>query len=307
MKLLKSSIYIISLIFLFACEDPVDVDLSSGKAVIVADAILTNLDTPQKITLRKSQPYLSQNEYEKIQSATITMSDSQGNDYSFTEKEEGDYYLNENLTNIQPGQTFDLSININSEIFTAKTEIYRVPKIDSITWKLDDPLFGSENPNKVWLAQFWAIDPAGVGDTYWVRRVLNGKVITDNENIGVLAFDGAPGRANDDENLELPFIEPIGQSITPGYGGGPPTADTTRLQLGDTVGVHLYSISDDFADFMTILDNEIGNKGGLFATPTANVPTNFQTDSKNIIVGWFQISNVSEDYGVISDQKFTNR
>lgn len=298
---MKKIFLLILLIILLSCEDVIEVNLGDGKSQLTVDAILTNLNEEQQIRLSLSGDYFTPESVIPISNATVKMTDNNNNNFSFTYSENGKYILNEEL-NFRVGDVFELEITYNNEIFTAISEIKRVPQIDSITWSRERLIFG--DIDSIWVTQFWAVDLPGLGDAYWVRALRNG-VVNNNPSRINIAFDGAPGRGSKADNIA--FTLPLRASITPGGFAGPPNTDDF-LEVGESVGVNLYGISVEFAEYLNILREQLNN-GGIFATLPANLPSNIinknQDGSKAL--GWFEVCNVAADSAVISWERFNNR
>lgn len=303
MKISKRIILILSVLLFASCEDVIDVDLSDGKPQLTVDAILTNLNEPQKIRLTLSGNYLDASSVKPILDAELELTDSEGRTYAFKEPDNNGYYeLDSLLTGIAIGQEFRLKINYNNEKYLATSTIRQVPAIDSITWSREKIPFGEVD--SIWAVQFWAVDNLGLGDAYWVRATRNGAISNSPSSI-VVAYDGSPGRGVETDNI--PFILPIRASITPGGFAGPPSGEDFA-EVGETIGVKLYSISVEFADYLTQLADQLNN-GGLFAKPPTNLPTNIKNinPNGNEALGWFEVSNVAADSAVISWERNNNK
>lgn len=302
-KMKKILILVASLILLAGCEDVIEVELNDGKKQITVDAVLNDIDSVQHIRVTLSGQYFDPATVDPVISANLSMTDSKGNLYTFTEPDaEGRYKLNETIDSLTPGTEFTLNIEYENQSYSAKSVIRDVPAIDSITWSRENLVFGDED--SIWVAQFWATDLEGVGDRYWIRSLRNGELRNDPGNI-TIAFDGSTGRGSKSDNI--PLILPLRASITPGGPGGPPS-DSEFLEVGETVGVRILGITDEFAEYLTILEQQLNN-GGLFAQPPSNLPTNIINDDENgdRALGWFSVSKTSADSAEISWEKSNNR
>ncbi len=304
MNNMKKIILILFSAMLFAsCEDVIDVDLEDGAPQLTVDAILTNLDEPQYVRLTMSGDYFDASSVTPITSALVELTDRDGNNYTFQSPDTaGKYILDSSLTNLVVGREYYLKVTYNNEVFTSKSIVRQVPAIDSITWSRENIPFG--DVDSIWAVQFWAYDNPGLGDSYWVKGTRNGVVKNSPTRIQV-AYDGSTGRGAKTDNI--PFILPIRASITPGGFAGPPDGEEF-VEVGETVGVQLFSISLDFAEYLTILEDQLNN-GGLFAKPPTNLPTNIKNENSNgsKALGWFEVSNVSTDSGEISWERSNNR
>jgi uncharacterized protein DUF4249 len=299
----KLILILFSALLFTSCEDVIDVDLEEGKPQLTVDAILTNLDEPQFVRLTLSGNYFDASSVTPITNALVELTDSDGNNYTFKSPDEnGKYELDSQFDSLVVGREYYLKVTYNNEVFTSKSVVRQVPAIDSITWSRENIPFG--DVDSIWAVQFWAYDNPGLGDAYWVKATRNGVVKISPQSITV-AYDGSTGRGAKTDNI--PFILPIRASITPGGFAGPPDGEEF-VEVGETVGVQLFSISLDFAEYLTILQDQLNN-GGLFAKPPTNLPTNISNQNSNgsKALGWFEVSNVSTDSGEISWERSNNR
>ncbi len=286
-----------------ACEDVIDVDLDEGTPQITVDALISDSDETPHVKLTLSGQYFDAASVRPITDATLSLTDSEGNMYGFDEPDsEGRYYLTNGISNVTAGNTFTLQVDYNNEQYIAESTVRDIPLIDSISWAREKVPFG--DVDSIWAVQFWATDLEGLGDAYWVRPMREGVVNNDPGKI-VIGYDGSTGRGSKIDGI--PFILPIRAAITPGGFAGPPS-DEELAEVGDEIGVQLYSISLEFAEFLTIMSEQLNN-GGLFAETPANLPTNVinQDENGRNGLGWFYVGKMKTDSGVISWEKSNNK
>jgi hypothetical protein len=167
----------------------------------------------------------------------------------------------------------------------------RVPPIDSVTFFLEeDDLF---QPGS-YLAEFWADDPAGTGDTYWIRAFKNGQILNKPSEISV-AFDA--GFSNGGNFDGITFIPPLRTSINP-FEENENDEVVSPYIIGDSVYVELNSITEEAFNFLSEVRIQTDRPGGfseLFAAPIANVPTNIRNINVNgrTALGFFNVAAVS--------------
>lgn len=290
----KIILIVLSVIILCSCEDPIEVELENGKRQLVVDAILNTSIQEQKIILTLSGNYFEQDVLDVLD-AQVRVFDESGNSFVFENNGTATYSFIPNDIVFNTNEKYNLEVIYNSQTFTSISTPRPVPPIDSLTWSKELAFFG--DVDSIIVAQFWGTDLVGVGDTYWIRSKVNGSYL---DNISI-AFDASTGRGALTDNV--PFIAPVRFSITPNS-----VEEGERLEFGDVIEVELYSISSEFADFWTIMNDQLNN-GGLFATPPTNVPTNIKniTNPKEKAIGWFEISNVSYDSATITREKNNNK
>ena len=298
---MKKAFEILSFVFLFsliACETTINPELQSASPLLVVDAWLTAQPKEQVILLSKTQPYFENVIPPAVSNASITViNNTDGRIFQFLEEEATGKYkwlpvdASDSLGTI--GDEFSLVVQVGTDEYISASKIGRVPAIDSVTFTFEK---ASGFFPDYYSAEFWAKDPPGQGDAYWIKAWKNDTLLLKPSEIS-LAFDaGFSERGNVDG---ITFIAPIRQSISPFD-----TDDDGQLispyEPGDSVHVEILSItkaSFNFLNEVTIQTNRPGGFGELFASPIANVPTNIvNTNPKGSkAVGFFNVGAVTSD------------
>ena len=168
----------------------------------------------------------------------------------------------------------------------------RVPPIDSIVWRFEE---GNDFFPDSYFGSFYARDPSGLGDTYWIKPFKNGNYLNKPSEISI-AYDAgfSAGSAIDG----IIFIQPIRDSVNP-FDQDDNDNFLSPYAPGDSLRVELHSISNAAHDYLTELQIQIDRPGGfgeLFATPLSNVPSNIEDvtqGEKKEILGFFNVASVS--------------
>lgn len=273
---------------LMSCEDVIQLDVPKTDPYLVVDGSITNLAGEQVIKLSKSQDLLSLATVEGVKNATVKVTDDLGKVYEFKDLKNNGKYI---WTPAKPtdimgvvGRSYTLEINAEGEKYTAISKLNRVPKIDSIVYKLDDANIrqrGTGKPDKGYDAVFYATDPKGVGDCYRVKIYKNDTLKNSADNI-VIAYDAIGNKSPIGDGLT--FIRPLRR-----------LASTELYRENDRVRVELLSITEAHFDFWTQLRQELNN-AGLFARPAARIPSNINNvnaNSSKEASGWFGTSAIS--------------
>ncbi|MGF1636025.1 MAG: DUF4249 domain-containing protein [Cyclobacteriaceae bacterium] len=291
------SIYILFLGLIFAaCEDTIFPTLRDVPAVLVVDAWVTNKPEAQVIKLTRSQPYFDQTRPVGVNGATIKVIDDQGQEYNFEANEEpGHYYwipADDNDSFGEVGRSYSLQIELDGDIYESESDMGRVPEIDSIGYFFEEGALGIPDS---WIAEFWARDFQGAGDTYWARGWKNGVPFLRPAEI-ITAYDAGFGRGGNVDGLI--FIAPIRR----GFNALDQDEDDAFLpsyEPGDSLYVELHSITEDAFDFLGQVATQTNRPGGfgeLFAQPLANVPTNIRVNGEvdnKLVVGFFNVAAVT--------------
>jgi hypothetical protein len=279
---------IILSLFMMSCEDVIQLDVPKTDPYLVVDGSITNVAGEQVIKLTKSQDLLSTATFEGVKNATVKVTDDLGKTYEFKDlKNIGKYvWTPANKSEIMGvvGRTYTLDISADGENYRAVSKLNRVPKIDSMVYKLDDANVrqkGTGKPDKGYDVHFYATDPKGVGDCYRVK-VYKNDTLKNVESDIIIAYDAIGAKSPFGDGLQ--FILPIRR-----------LANTELYRENDRVRVELLSITEAHFDFWTQLRQELNN-AGLFARPAARIPSNINNvnaNSTKLASGWFGTSAVS--------------
>ncbi len=282
---------------LTSCEDVIDLKTETGPAQLVVDGWITDQAGPQAIRLTLSAAYFNNSPATPVTGAEVTVTDDAGTTFPFRYITEKKIYQwtppQDSVKLARIGRTYTLTIRYEGEEYIAINQIKRVPTIDSLAYKNEKfPIKPPEGPQEGYVAEFYARDFLGIGDTYWIKPLKGGKLNGTEAGAISLAFDGAfsPGSPSDG----LIFIQPLRQSIT----------TNGLFSAGDTAGVELHSITPETFYFLLQVRQESAN-GGIFAVPPANIPTNIQNLNPNgkKALGFFGTSAVSRAETVIDPRK----
>jgi hemin uptake protein HemP len=285
---IRYSLFAVFALFLMSCEDVITLDVPKTDPYLVVDGSITNVAGEQVIKLTKSQDLLDPATPEGVKNATVKVTDNLGKIYEFKDlKNDGKYvWTPAKATDIMGviGRTYSLEIKSENEIYQAVSKLNRVPKIDSIVYKLDDANVrqkGDGKPDKGYDAHFYAFDVKGKGDCYQIKVYQNGKLRNGADNI-IIAYDAIANKGAFGDSLQ--FTGPIRRM-----------ASTELFKENDKVKVEILSITEGHFDFWTQLRQELNN-AGLFARPAARIPSNIvntNSNSTKLGAGWFGASAIS--------------
>ena len=280
---------IIAIIILcHACEDVIYPDLPIEDAPIAIEAMLYRKAEAQVIKVSKANTYFDSSDPVGVSGAVVTVTDlDNDNPYVFSETEAGTYVWapsNPSDSFGIIGNSYRLDIDVNKNSYTSFSQINRVPKIDSITWRLEP-----ETPfsDASYFGEYWARDFEGEGDVYWIKSWKNGTLLTNPSEL-IIAYDaGFSEDGNADGSL---FIQPIRDGMNP-FDLDEDDQLVAPYILGDSAYVEINSITPEAFFFLQQVQIQINRPGGfgeLFATPLANVQSNiFSDDPTKKVVGFF--------------------
>lgn len=186
---------------LAACESIVDVKVNETDPYLVVDAWLTHTPGDQTIRLTTTQPYFDNTFTPGALGAQVTVTDSQGESFLFTDQGDGNYIYSAADSFGVVGETYYLEVLWEGNTYTSAASLPKRVAIDSLVFNTMDP----DEPDEDYYAEFFGRDPDGIGDAYWLKAWKNGKYL--NKPSEIYTFDD---KSFSEENGEgIPFIFPI--------------------------------------------------------------------------------------------------
>ena len=282
----KSIIY--SLLFMCilfsSCEKVITVTPDSGENLITVDAWINNKAEDQVIRLTNSQAYFQNNFNSGIAGAEVSVFKN-GGFYPFEDQGNGNYvWTSSNGSTLGDiGETFTFTAIVNGKKLEAESKMNRVPAIDEIRYEFrDDDLRAGDG----YYAEVIARDPAGVGDTYWIKTYKNGQYLNKPDELN-LAYDAGFDAGTPSDGLI--FIPPVRELINPYIDTFPP------YLIGDEIRVEVHSINAEAFSFMEIARDQMSNGSNtIFALPLSNTRTNVKNVTDNTpVLGIFNVAAVS--------------
>ncbi len=293
---MKNIIYSLLILVMGSCEFTINPELADAEELMVVDAFLTDQLGLQEVKVTRSQPYFESADPELISGLQVTLEDlSAGVEYAFLEGRDS-YFLQVTEPIGMVGHEYRLVVETPDEVFEARAAMNRVPPIDSIAYEYNEANFLVDEEH--FTAQFYAVDPEGVGDCYWIKAWKNGKYFNKPEELN-MAYDASvsPGQPIDGQL----FVFPVRAGFINAYADDDPEVSEAQppYVVGDSVYVEIHSIDRAAYDFLYAAYyqiNRIGGFGEIFSQPLSNVSTNIQstepTSSTNV-AGFFNMSAVS--------------
>ncbi len=287
---MKNLLLLPLVLLLFSCEDVIEIDVKEGKQQLVVDAWLTDEIREQKVTLTLSQPYFDQAEPLPALGAEVYVVREDSTRFRFVDNDNDGVYTfsPRNRNFLRLNENVALYIRYAGEEYYSISQLKRVPPIDSLKYQaITLPIKPDDSPQSGFLAQFFANDFEGEGDTYLIRSYKN-DVLRGRSGEYTLSYDGglSPGNGSDG----MLFLQPVRMGINSGL-----------FVDQDKVTVELHSIPLEAYYFLYQVQAETNN-GGIFATPPANIPSNvfnLNPESKEKALGLFFVSRMSRYSAVI--------
>ena len=241
-------ILFISLAATLACESIVDVKVNETEPYLVVDAWLEHSPGEQIVRLTTTQPYYDNTFAQGVTNAEVRITDSSGTPYPFDHQNNGNYVFTSADTFGTVGVTYHLEVLWEGNTYTSSTVLPRKVTIDSLVFNDDDP----EESEFDYYAEFFARDPDGVGDAFWLKAWKNGKYL--NQPSEIYTFDDVS--FSNDNGGGIPFIFPIRilpNSLEQDINGN----NLPLYTLGESFEVINDEISDFYGSKAIVEDNQL--------------------------------------------------
>ncbi len=256
--------YIILLfaLFLFSCEEVIDLELESAEPKLVIEASLNNNEagTTEAFVKISQTTSFTDTQIPAVTNASVQVVSEDGTIYPFSHLENG-FYSTEDLT-VEPETSYTLEVLYETELFTATTSLVPVVSFDGFVEQVNDGGFSGE---EIELKAFFN-DPGEEENFYF--------------------FEGLSAKGNNYDALKDDFFD--GNQIFGFY-------TVEDLEPGDEVIFNLYGIDSQAYNYLFNLLLQTEAPAGPFETQPATVRGNITntTNPDNFPLGYFRISEVS--------------
>lgn len=189
MKNYRIIYFLILASFIFSsCEKVIDIDLNNANPRIVVEAQIADRTGLNLVSITRTSNFYSSDLPERVEGATVEITDDMGNNFVFEEIEPG-FYHNKVLKSFE-NHTYNLQITTSDEIIEASSITASSVKIDSL--KIESSEFhrgngGEDNLHKV---TCYFMDIPNEKNYYRLRIVVNGDYLSGFYIVDDEFFDG---------------------------------------------------------------------------------------------------------------------
>lgn len=274
-------------ISLFSCTDVVDLDVEAAPPELVVDGLLSN-DRDLYIKLSQTSGFFDNSDFEPIRGARVSIYENGQETDILTESTDTPGTYRSNFKG-NVGNQYQLRIEINNNApeqilgtwWSTADSMKRVPTIDSLGQMTLDR---NTIPQAFFPGEYAVMyfgDFEGVGDYYRVSRMLNDSVFAQ-ENFFIT-----------DENFDGFYF---GGGLFPPIAIYGPFEEPEVGEEADSLSVRLESVSEEFFDYMQVLNTQV-QTGSPFDAPPALVLGNIYRDGNpnDYGFGYFRVVAASEN------------
>ena len=274
-------LYAFLVIFMFSCEEVIELDLNDGQQRLVIDASINwekgTSGSDQEIKLSLSSPYY-QNETLAATGANVKIISSNNEIFEFTETDNSGLYITTSFNPIL-NETYTLEIEYEGQIYSGSETLIPASEIDRIEQTNDTGFTGEDIEIKAFLKD---LDTPGVKNYYFFEEYF----IRKDEYIYGVGDDQFVDGSNN-QVFSVNFYN----------------SDT--LRTGDKLRLKNLGCSKRYYQFMFLLLSQTADgAGGPFSTTPATVRGNIvnKSNEDNYPFGFFRLSETDTvEYIVTED------
>jgi hypothetical protein len=259
-------IYLVAIV-LFSCREEVDLPLKEIEGIVpVIEGIWTDQNSSNEIKISLAQNYLDGSSFQSIRDARVYINQTGTDKFiPFSYRQESLSYKPVNPQDVAKiGETYQLIIEWQEQVFTAKGTMLEPPGVDSLTYEFKEERLFRE---KGFYIKVYGKVPFKKDNNYRIRVIENDTLKNDRGDY--LLFDDTFGLTFFEKGLELDYA----------------------FKSGDRVELELYRLNRDMYDYFVQLVNLLFNDGGLFSPPPQNPKTNIQViRGQSKVLGYFLVS-----------------
>lgn len=267
----KIAIY--TLVFLFGCDIPIDLDVEQTTPMPVIEAQVTDKKGNSYVRVTMTIPFYDTQQIPTRSDATVSLEEIGGattlfQHYNGTNTDSLGYYFPPDDFAGEVSKDYRITITVDGTDYIAEDTMLPVNPIDSLEAKLNvleasDP----EEEDRYWEVLLYSKEPQDTKDFYLFRFYRNWELTRNFETDIYVAEDIALGEELN--GIPFPFF----------------------YAEQDTSVIEIYGITREAFVYYSDLQIALTNDGGMFSPPPANPRTNFS----NPTPGFFLLASVSSD------------
>ena len=256
-----------------SCEDVIDVDVPTGKTRLVIEASLDwEKGTPgneQVIKLSTSTPYFDTTTSSIVTNASVrVVNTNTSEEFIFANQNDGTYAVSNFVPII--GNTYSLEVIYNDETYTATETLMSVSDFNSITQSVEGGF-----DDELLEVNIYFDDPVDQDNYYLIRYYEEGDLFPILE-------DESDEFSNGNEIHDFWEKEDDEDS------------NEKAFEVGDTVEISLYGISERYYNYIRILIEQYDSGGNPFSSLPSQLRGNCinETNENNYAYGYFRATEV---------------
>jgi hypothetical protein len=270
MKIIQSTLIILTALFLLACSEKFDIEIDDQKfAKLVVEGQLTTDEMEHIVTLKKTSSYFDNQSAERVSNADIFATSDHGDTIIFTETSVAGVYKTLPGISGKLDVSYHLNIQLEQQISGESTYRSELQKMNPVASVDSIQLVFHPEWDNIWEIKIYAYDPVSV-DFYMFLAYKNEVLVTDTINEFIV---------QDDILFNGNYTHGIGSQFLDD------DTEEQHLEPGDMVTFEICGISEKYYKYVLQVQTELMGQNPMFGGPPANVAGNMN----NGALGFFNV------------------
>ncbi len=253
-----------------SCTKQVNIPLKTGNEKLVVEGYLFGRDSVSWVRLTKTSGYFSDEPPPPVTHARIVVS-HQKKQWLLMESsaKPGVYFLRDSTFRLLVSDTFNLQIQLKNPV--GGHDIYKSQTVvPPLRIRIDSLGIDFAPDFKKWIIRYFGKDISG-RDYYLFNSRVNGKIVTDSILQKVV---------RDDEFFDGRYVSGVVVQVL----------NERTMKVGDEYTLLASNITKAYYDYMSSLQDEVGDKNPLFSGPPANVKGNISNGAEGFFTSFMTTS-----------------
>ncbi|XOV91312.1 MAG: DUF4249 domain-containing protein [Bacteroidota bacterium] len=294
------TVILMSLMTLFGCIQPFEVDFPENDRILVISGVLTNVDREHYVNISYTNSFSDEFEEPILINAEVFVEDQSGNIYTYVQESNG-RYISPVGFKAEIGNTYQLKVLLNEQLFASDPEVLLTPtEIDNLHWdpkEVIDPdinevvrgaqffIDSKESQNKYFRYE-WEGTHIIRPPYYATNEVIDGEIFT----IGHVT--GPCYTTNYSNSLLLASSIGLSQTRVLDVPINFIAEDDSKLRHAYSLLVRQYSLSESTYNYYKQLKKNNESSGSFFDAQQGSIPGNIVNvdDPESIVLGFFEVS-----------------
>lgn len=293
------------IIFLFfllatACLDPYNPSIKSANyGYLVIDCFINSNTGSGTVSLTRSRPVSSREEFSTVSNATVTVQGDDGSSYTLVESQPGQY----NLANavIDASAKYKLNILVDSKTYASDfVPVIKTPPIDSITWKQPDDkveiyvnTHGNSDDDRYYRWKY--------SETWHYTSAFNSEVVFDPATSTVFLRDITDDiydcyQSYSSSAIITESTNRLTENIVKEYPITSLSISSLKFQSLYSIEVEQYGLSKEGYEYWGLLKKTTENLGSLFDPQPSQVTGNIHctSNASEPVIGFFNVGTIEK-------------
>jgi hypothetical protein len=282
----KILLHLLSVCFILSsCTAPIEIHTDDSPLVPVIYGVITDQNKKQYIRILSSAPYFEENKEQRTDDADVSVTDAEGNRYTFSYTENG-YYESDQIFAAKEGMTYHLNVvwdfnkDGKTELYEAETTILPKTEADSVVL----------NPLVIMGFRHFSLnlymqEPEETKNFYLCKFIVN-DTISNNELDDLIVFDDRMLNGTYIDGITVVYFEDASDEKNIDKYEDKNNMNQYMIYPDDKVNLQVISIEEGYYNFINQCSGERNGENPFFGGPPSNITTNLSNGAVGYFTGY---------------------